>query len=276
MLNPDPQPAGVAFAAASLVLTVAAADLARRHLDPANLLIVAGTLAWLVGNLVWLAGRSIPQVVSWWLAFPVLIIVGERLELTRVLPRSRGVRIELLVELVLYAAGLGLSFWKLDPAFRAQGLALLLVAVWLLRHDLARRTFRSGGVYRYTAACLLAGFVWLAVAGALLTLWGWNLLGLRYDVVLHAILLGFVFGMVFGHVPIIAPMLLGRHLAFHRSMYAPLILLQASLLLRVVSSFADWLPGRSWGAALNVAAVVLFLITTAHAFRRGRPVAPTT
>ena len=76
--------------------------------------------------------------------------------------------------------------------------------------------------------------------------------------------------MIFGHAPIIAPMLLGRHLSFDRSMYAPLVLLQASLLIRLASSMAAWLPGRTIGATLNVLAVVLFLATTARAFQSGR------
>jgi hypothetical protein len=259
-----------AFFAASIVLLVVSADLVRRHLDAATLLIVAGTAAWAVGNLFWMRGQSIPQVVSWWIAFPVLIIVGERLELTRLLPRSSAALAELLLEIVLYATGLGLLYWQLDLAFRVQGLGLVLIALWLLRHDLARRTVRADGVYRYTAICLLTGFAWLALSGALLALWGANLSQLRYDAVLHAVLLGFVFGMIFGHAPIIAPMLLGRHLSFHRSMYVPIILLQASLLIRITGSLADWLPGRTLGATLNAIAILLFLATTARAFQLGR------
>jgi hypothetical protein len=273
LLWADPQPARILFVLAGVMLTVVSADLARRHVDPAALLIVAGSLAWTVGSFAWL-NLSIPQIVSWWMAFPVLIIVGERLELTRVLPRSRAALNELFAELALYAVGLGLLFWRFDLSFRVQGLALALIAVWLLRHDLARRTLRSGGVYRYTAVCLICGFVWLAIAGVLLASWGMNLTDLRYDTVLHAVLLGFVFGMILGHVPIIAPMLFGRQLAFDRSLYAPLVLLQASLLLRLSSSMVNWLPGRAWGAAFNVAAVLLFLATAARAFRRGRKISP--
>ena len=65
-------------------------------------------------------------------------------------------------------------------------------------------------------------------------------------------------------------MLLGRHLAFHRSLYAPVVLLQLSLLIRIAASLTGWLPGRTLGATLNVVAVLLFLVITAHAFRRGR------
>lgn len=272
IVSTDPRPARVAFVVAGVGLTIVSAVLARRHFDPPVLLLVAGSLAWTVGNFAWMRDMAIPQIVSWWLAFPILIIVGERLELTRVLPRSRAALGELWTELALYAVGLSLLFWRLDPSFRVQGAALLLIAVWLLRHDLARRTLRTGGVHRYTAVCLLAGFFWLAVGGVLMLAWGANLTPLRYDTMLHAILLGFVFAMIFGHVPIIAPMLLGRHLAFDRSLYAPFGLLQASLLFRLASSFAGWSPGRTWGSVVNVAAVLLFLATAARAFRRGRKI----
>lgn len=270
----DPRPARIAFVAAGVVLTIVSAELARRHFDAPALLLVAGAMAWTVGNFAWMRDAAIPQIVSWWMAFPILIIVGERLELTRVLPRSRAALVELWAELSLYATGLALLFWRLDPSFRVQGAALLLIAIWLLRNDLARRTLRTGGVHRYTAACLLAGFFWLAVAGLLLAAWGANLTPLRYDTMLHAVLLGFVFGMIFGHVPIIAPMLLGRHLAFDRSLYVPFVLLQLSLLFRLGSSALGWLPGRTWGSAANVAAVVLFLLTAGRAFRRGRKITP--
>lgn len=266
----DPNVARVAFAVAGLLLCVIAGDLLVRHTDMATALILAGSVAWLVGNLLWLSGRSIPQVVSWWIAFPVLIIVGERLELTKVLPRSPAARIELLAELSVYVAGLGLLFWRIDLAFRTQGVGLALIALWLLRHDLARRSIRSTGVYRYTAACLLTGFAWLAVSGVLLAAWGIGLSALRYDAVLHTILLGFVLAMIFGHMPIISPMLLGRQMAFDGTLYAPLVLLQVSLVLRLVCDLAEWLPGRSWAAMLNVAAVLVFLATTVRAMARGR------
>jgi hypothetical protein len=154
-------------------------------------------------------------------------------------------------------------------ALRLQGLGLFLIAVWLLRFDLARRTLRSPGVHRYTALCLLLGFAWLAVGGGFAALWGVDLQGLRYDALIHTILLGFVFGMIFGHAPIIAPMLLGRRIAFDRLFYAPLVLLQVSLGLRIASDLAGWLPGRGWGALLNVASVLLFLVTTVRGVVRG-------
>ena len=54
-------------------------------------------------------------------------------------------------------------------------------------------------IIRYVAVCLLAGYFWLAVGGALVAL------QVAYDAALHAIFVGFVFSMVFGHAPVILP-----------------------------------------------------------------------
>ena len=269
ILQVDPFAASVAFSLASMVLTLVFGALLRRHFDAAGVVMLAGALVWLAGNLLWLTGSSIPTAVGWWLAFPVLIILGERLELSRIIPKSGAVLAAFVGAVAVYVAGLVLFLWHLDSGLRAQGIGMLLVAVWLLRHDLARRTVRSPGVHRYTALCLLAGYFWLALAGGMATIWGADLQGLRYDALLHAITLGFVFGMIFGHVPIIAPMLLGRRIAFDDLFYAPLILLQVSLVVRIGSDLAAWLPGRSWGALLNAVALLGFLVTAVRGVVRG-------
>ena len=272
ILRPDPFLASVAFVVASAILILIFGALLRRRTDFSEIVMLGGALAWLVGNVIWMTGRSIPTAVSWWLAFPILIIVGERLELSRIVPKPPRAVAVLVAALGIYAAGVVWIGWNLDFALRLQGLGLLLISSWLFRFDLARRTVRSSGVHRYTALCLLLGFVWLAVGGGLATIWGLDLQGLRYDALIHSILLGFAFGMIFGHAPIIAPMLLGRRIAFDHLFYAPLILLQISLALRITSDLAEWLPGRSWGALLNVASVLLFLMITARGLARGEKI----
>jgi hypothetical protein len=264
-----PTPPRVAFTLASAALTVVFATLLRRRPDPSAAVMLAGSAAWLAGNAIWLSGNSIPTVVSWWLAFPILVIVGERLELSGVLPRPSWALPALVAALAVYGGGIAWTLESLDQALRMQGLGLLLTAGWLLRFDFARRALRTPGVHRYTATCLLSGFAWLAAGGALALCWGSDLQGMRYDALLHSILLGFVFGMIFGHAPILAPMLLGRRLAFDRLMYAPLLLLQATLALRLAADVLGSLAGRSWAALGNAVAVLLFLVLTVRAARRG-------
>lgn len=268
--RPEPEFAALALVLAGALLVAVLGALLGRRVDLAGGVMLAGAFAWLAGNVLWATGRSIPLVTPWWLAFPTLVIVGERLELSRVVAPVRSVLPSLLVALTLYVFGLGISVRDLDPGLRLQGVGLLLLAGWLLRHDLARRTVRLAGLHRYTALCLLSGYSWLAATGGMALVWGADLGGLRYDALLHALFLGFVFGMIFGHAPIIAPMLLGRQLAWGRHFYGPLVILQASLLLRIAGGLTGWLPGRAWGALLNVVAVLLFVAVTARAAIVGR------
>ena len=52
------------------------------------------------------------------------------------------------------------------------GLALLLIALWLLRFDIARKTVRRSGLTRFIALNLLIGYVWLVVSGLLVLIFG--------------------------------------------------------------------------------------------------------
>ena len=225
--------------AAALLVAASMAVLARQpSLEMATLL--AGALAWLAGNLSLYA--ALPAV-PWWIAFFALTIGGERLELSRYLKRGAFARNAFIV---LAAALLAAP---LHP--RALGVVLVLLAAWLLAYDLARVTVRQKGLTRYVAWCLLAGYAWLALGGALLAL------QTAYDAALHAIFVGFVFSMVFGHAPVILPAVLRVKLPYHPVLYAPLALLHLSLAVRV---FVSPLAG-AWG---NAAAIALFIVTAAR------------
>jgi hypothetical protein len=181
--------------------------------------------------------------VPWWIAFFALTIGGERLELSRYLrrpPWAQGAFM-LLAAAILVA--------PLAP--RLLGALLALLAAWLLAFDLARVTVRQRGLPRYIAVCLLSGYAWLAFGGLLLAT------ATAYDAALHAIFVGFVFSMVFGHAPVILPAVLRVKLPYHPVLYAPLALLHLSLVVRV---FVSPLAG-AWG---NAAAIALFIVTAAR------------
>jgi hypothetical protein len=226
-----------------------------------------GAVVWLMGNALWLAGRPIPIVVLWWAGFLVLTIVGERLELSRLLRLSRISYATFLLATGLYLAGLVLIDANLELGTRIAGVGMLTLTAWLLRYDIARRTVRQSGLARFTAVCLLSGYVWLGIGGLLALRFGGMLAGPRYDAMLHSLFLGFVFAMIFGHAPIIFPAVLGLPIAFRSVFYGHLVLLHLSLALRVTGDLLLWLPGRQWGGLLNVVVVLLFLVNTAYAAR---------
>jgi hypothetical protein len=230
-----------------------------RHRQGYTAVMAAGALAWLVGNLSWLFGAPVYQVVLWWAAFLILTIAGERLELSRVarLPSS-AYRLFGAACLVL-AAGLLLLPLAIDPGWRLCGLGMLALAAWMLRFDIARKTVRGKGLPRYIAACLLAGYAWLGAAGLAGALHGPRSAGFEYDLFLHAIFVGFVISMIFGHAPIVFPAVLGLNLAYTPAFYLPLALLHGSLLLRVAGDLAALPALRLWGGLAGAAAILWFL-----------------
>jgi len=229
-----------------------------------------GALAWFVGNLLWLSGWPVFEVATWWMGFLVLTIAGERLELSRFAQRSGTSETVFLIIVVTLWAGFTSGGLATDDGARMIGLALLALTAWLLRYDIARRTVRQGGLTRYVAVCLLSGYVWLGLGGIMALLAGRAVAGLQYDAVLHAIFVGFVFAMIFGHAPIIFPAVAGVPVPFRSVFYTHLALLHVSLLLRVGGDLLASLACRQWGGLLNVVAVLLFMANTAGAVFRGR------
>jgi hypothetical protein len=246
----------------SVGLVVLFGLIVRRHTAVYTVTMAAGAVAWLVGNALWLGGRPIYAIVPWWVAFLVLTIAGERLELSRVLRLSRRVIRLFVAAAGVFLAGVLLSVWAYDAGVRLVGLGLLLLAAWLLRYDLARRNVRLSGLTRFIAVCLFGGYVWLAAGGLLWLGYGGVMAGPMYDAVLHAIFLGFVFAMIFGHAPLIFPSVLGRPMAYLPAFYGPLIVLHGSLALRVAGDLFGQMALRRWGGLLNGVALLLFLATT--------------
>jgi hypothetical protein len=244
--------------AAFACMTFAAAILAgaslrafQRQRSSEMALLAAGALAWLVGNAAVLA--ALPAV-PWWIAFFALTVGAERLELSRYAARPAWSRP------VFQAIAAALAITPLEP--RLLGLALVLLAAWLFAFDVARATVRQPGLARYVAVCLLAGYFWLAVGGVLIAS------SRYYDAALHAVFVGFVVSMVFGHAPVIVPALLRTRFPYHPALYAPLVLLHGSLAVRLVD-----LRAGGWG---NAVAIALFVaISAVLAFTRASSIRPT-
>ncbi len=240
------------------------------RLQPGTDAAVMGLAAalWLGGNLLWLRGSPIPRVVPWWAAFLILTIAGERLELARVLLVGKGARQTFIAAVGVTLAGLLLSLALPDAGIRLAGVGLVALGLWLLRFDVARRTIRREGLTRFIAACLLPGYVWLVVGGALWAYYGAAYsAGPVYDALLHTLFLGFVMSMIFGHAPVIIPSVMGIKVPYTPAFYAHLILLHVSLAVRVAGDLIPSLAARRWGGLFNEVAILLFLAVTILAAR---------
>lgn len=266
-----PPPVGPALiTGGSVGLVVVFAVIIRQQPALFMLTMGIGAVAWLVGNSLWLAGWPLMDVVGWWVGFLVLTIAGERLELSRMLQLSSNRRAAFVISAAVFLVGLSVGGVATATGARVTGLGLLAMAVWLLLSDIARRTVRQTGLTRFTAVCLLSGYVWLGVAGVLALVYGGMVPGVRYDAVLHAVFLGFVFAMIFGHAPIIFPAVLGFAMPFRSAFYAHVGLLHASLAIRIAGDFWHSPAVQRWGGLLNGVAVLLFLANTAVSVWMGR------
>ena len=262
--------APILVAMGSAVLLAASVLFYRRQRELSTLTLALGAACWVLGNLLWLAGQPIHLAVPFWTGFLVLTIAGERLELSRVLPPSAVARRVFVAAILVLLSGSALSAFAWTAGTLLLGAGLLMLALWLMRQDVARRTVKGRGLPRFIAVCLLTGYIWLALSGiAILGSGGLGYGGASYDAALHAVLLGFVFSMVFGHAPIILPAVLRVAVPYTPYFYLPLALLHVSLLVRVSGDWMMWPQWRAWGGALNGIALLAFVLGTITAVVRG-------
>ena len=265
-----PGPTLVLMLLAAATLLAASVQVLGRQLASFTIILAIGALCWLTGNLVWLASDSMMAAVPWWLAFLVLTIAGERLELTRFLPTPPGAQRLFYAIVASTLAGAALSLGDEDAGLALFAAGLLALALWLLRYDIARHNARIKGLTRFIAMCLLTGYGWLALAGALGIAGGFVPGHPWRDATLHAVGLGFVFSMIFGHAPIIFPAVVRVKIPYHPFFYLPLLVLHASLALRIFGGMGDAFALRREGGMLNAIALLLFIATLIASVVRGK------
>lgn len=269
LVSPVPLAAGRgALVAGTVALVAVYVPLWRRQRDDAVLVQALGGVLAVGAATVWLGGVPVPSLLPWLVGSIVLTIAGERLELARIaMGPGAGTTLVTLSSAVVVAVTASL-LWP-GPATPLLGLALLVLVGWLVVHDVARRTVRSSGLVRFMAGSMLAGYFWLAVAGAVWLLGGQAAEGVRYDAVVHAVFLGFTLSMIMAHAPVILPAVLRRPLSYHPALLVPAAALHVSLALRLWAGDALGLP-LAWqvGGALNIASLLGFVGVVVWALAR--------
>lgn len=230
---------------------------------------LAAALVWAAGVGAWAMGAPLAAQLAW-MAFLVGTIAGERRELMQFVHLSPGARWAFLAMVGAGAAGVALVLaGSATPGLALWWSACAALALWLLRWDIAPRQWRRAGWAGHTGICLTVGYVWLLLAALLGALGLVSPGSALAPMATHALLLGFVFAMVFGHAPIILPALSGLRPVYTRWVRLPIWLLAASLLMRLVARAIDdagLLAAAGLGHAL---AIVMFALTMAGAALRG-------
>lgn len=263
------QTSGSFFLLAGTVMLIAILSYVLR-MDPAlyHLIMLFGALCLLVGNILFVMNFPLYELVFWWIGFPVLTIFGERLELNRIMrppPQAirvfTGIIILWVLMVALLHAGTALSWYGLMLLF-------ILPAAWMIRYDVARKTIKSTGWTRYSALCMLAGYVWLILTGLYGLQMGQPVAGPPYDALLHMIFIGFVFSMIFAHAAFILPALTGLQMPYSHYFYLPFTLLHGFLLVRILTDFTGVPELQQIGSYGNLAAILLFMVgIVAQVFR---------
>jgi hypothetical protein len=228
------------------------------HLQRAifTLVLCIGALGLALGNALLASGAPISGFVGFWLIFLVCTIAAERLELSRVRRPPPQALVLFVITVTLFVIGAGLGLFD-QPGRLLAGTGLLAMSVWLSRYDVAMRTVRMRGQPRFMASAMLAGYGWLAVTALFLLVTTGT--AFEYDVVLHAVFIGFVVSMVFGHALIIFPSITDVRLSYSPWLYAALAMLHASVLVRVAGDILEWADLRRSSGLFTVTALLAFV-----------------
>ena len=256
-----------AFLLAGIGLTFNSATVVARQLALFTVVLTVAAACWVGGTFVWIKGAPAADVAGWWLAFLVLTIAAERLELSRLLspPRSSQLTFIFAIALIIIGVARGELAGETAPF---SGVGLLAVTVWLVRHDIALRTIRLSGQARFSAACLLAGYFWLGLAGLVLLIAPPGATVFSYDAGVHAIAIGFVLSMIFGHAPIILPAVTGLRVRYSAAVYGPLVLLHLSVLLRIAADLFERVDLRAISGPVTIVAFAGYAVTLMMASRK--------
>ena len=169
--------------------------------------------------------------------FVVLTIAAERVELARIHLPASAERILVAVAALVAAAATARCSSPTPAHGPSASPCSCSSAGWRRATSPGTPSTRSGQP-RFSAAAMLAGYAWLAVAGVAWTVAGVTTTPAAHDVVVHTIFLGFVMSMVLAHAPVILPAVLRRPVPYRPLLWAPLVVLHAALVIRVAGDLS--------------------------------------
>lgn len=247
--------AALLFLSASFILLVGTLSLLARQWAFFVVLLAVAAACWGMGTLEWLCGSATPDVAGWWLNFLVLTVAAERIELSRLLKPPRVHPVVVALSAAALIVGASRHEFSVGLAL-CSGFGLLVLSTWLVRYDVALRTIHQSGQPRFSATCMLAGYGWIGVAAILLLAAPPSTNGFSYDAAIHAIAIGFVFSMIFGHAPIILPAVTGMRIRYTPLAFVPLALLHLSVAMRVAGDVGELLTLRRISGLATILAII--------------------
>ena len=222
----------------------------------------AGAVAAVVAGLRWGSTQDFTQALILAVIFVVMTVVGERVELARLNFHQNHAEAQVMIlGLILLSCGI-VAVVEPEIGTRLAGVVLMALVGLMFQRDVARHLIKSTGLPKFSAICMCLAYVWLTIGATAWVLFGYQSEGYRYDVLIHAIFLGFVMSMIFAHAPIIFTSVLHRQQVFSLFLYLPVAIMHFGLMLRII--IGDLMENSAvWraGGILNVTAVMLFMVS---------------
>lgn len=258
-LRGSPATLGFSISSAALLIVV----VGQSFRSPSNYVTIfsVGVVCWLVGNLLWHWRWELHQLLVWWMGFVTLSIVAWRLQISRCLRPKRWQNVILFLSIMVLVTGLLVSTTQRKSGEPIVGIGMTVIAIWMVWGDIGRYRKHKPGWPKYSATCLLMGYWWLAISGLGLVFHPpLPKYGVVYDSVVHAFFLGFVMTMFFAQAHEIGSHVLNISMRFGRSFYVWAILLQISVLTRIIADIVSKLDLHTAGGIVNATAILMFAV----------------
>jgi hypothetical protein len=204
---------------------------------------LVGLLSWFIGNLKFYQNGFYPAAVPFFIVFILMLIVG-----TRLCKMGKEDVIGLVLSFAIF-----FSFWL---GFHGYGQAIYGVGLALLGIRLAYLEIKNGSKH---LLALVVAYCWLLITG-ISSLFSDHIL-YSYDLVLHALFLGFFFSMIF----INAPDALLKKLGLESLKTYPnfwVLFLAFGLIIRlIVGDLFQVQVARNVGGFLNLLTIILYAVS---------------
>lgn len=226
-----------------------------------TIFVITGAIVWICGYYLWINGLPLSFVAYWWYSFLVITLSAQRIQHLRTI----SIRAKAIVLALIFILNSGVSITLIDlrHGIGIIGLSSILLMIWLISYETTWKRMLSSGIRLYRAMCLLSGYMWLGISG-FIGLFSNAQTGPMHDAFLHSMFLGFVFSLLFGHVPVIFSAVIKFPLQYSKMFYLHLALLHITLLIRIIGDIFEWHIVTEYAGILNALVILIFLINTLH------------
>lgn len=260
--NPQMLP-GAAWTLSMLALTAIYVGVWHRQQSVAVMIQLLGSVLGAFGVALWARGIDAQIMAPWWMAYLVLTIVGERIELARVAFIAHRVEWSIFFSSLALAGSLAVCMVAPAVGYPVMGVALGVMLLLAITHDTARKTFKIKGVTGFMGTCMLVGYAWALLAAAIWIFSPTGFSGYWRDLALHALAIGFVMSMVAAHASMIVPSITRRPMRYRPVLWVGWAVMQLGLLVRLMGTTRGITLLWQWGDAISVIGMLAMMITVA-------------